>query len=378
MANRTFKREKNTCLTLLVLSFLAGSGIWLKLILSDVLAYQVDYELLYEREFNKRFHSAYSDTFVARGLTIEADFDACEIKKPKKDGTRRLDPADRSDGLEPEGEEPEYGDVDVEHPGVDSQDVLFHDDDLHLTASNSTKPENYCDVDTVRVKVKATLQTISKPIGPLYLLLYFSHDWERWWQANKVLVDKSLFTIDPDADGVHVACDDAVDSSCVGGKRQTTPVSVETWACVGTPAYNYLVGCVHEGWPTTTVNDPASPPFQNCVALHGICGPTCGSAVAEPTFNDPSHDETFHDEVSMHCVDPDDLHPTIPIAESLPNKEDRGLPGFQALELWKDLPETGRKAPKAHRQGVIRLDDIEAFEIEHIGLEPASYIFAIM
>ena len=79
MGNTTYRRDHQTCLTCLVLAFLAGSGIWLKLILSDVLSMRQTHELLYEREFLPD-----ADWSVARGLNITSDFSKCEFKPPSK------------------------------------------------------------------------------------------------------------------------------------------------------------------------------------------------------------------------------------------------------------------------------------------------------
>ena len=46
------------------------------------------------------------------------------------------------------------------------------------------------------------------------------------------------------------------------------------------------------------------PPFPNCAAVSGICGPTCGSGVYEPSFWDPSA-SGYHQLKNMHCVAPD-------------------------------------------------------------------------
>ena len=91
MPNQTFKREKQSCLTCLVLSFLAGSGVWLKLILSDVLALQATHELLYEREFLTDVNWN-----VSRGLHITAEMASCDFKPPTYE-SRRLAPLSSAD-----------------------------------------------------------------------------------------------------------------------------------------------------------------------------------------------------------------------------------------------------------------------------------------
>ena len=210
MANRTFRSERHCCLLLLVYFFLAGSGLWLKLILSDVLAFDLSYTLLYEREFLPSSKVHWS---VARGLQISADLSECEIKQPGKPDTgagRRLDP--RAGALLPDGpagpeERGFLGDSGLSFRPLSSSPVV--DDTGPSSAAalagsaghNKTTPPaappsvapvaapplphiNHCDVDTARVQVNATLAVLEQPIGPLYFVVYFSQDWHHWFQVS--------------------------------------------------------------------------------------------------------------------------------------------------------------------------------------------------
>ena len=82
MGNKAVTKSRHCCLCVLVLAFLFGSGVWLKLILCDVLSFDLSYDLLYEREFLPYSQAKWH---VARGLNISADLSVCSTNRaPKK------------------------------------------------------------------------------------------------------------------------------------------------------------------------------------------------------------------------------------------------------------------------------------------------------
>ena len=88
MSNITHKKERHCCLCILIFAFLFGSGVWLKLILSDVLSFDLSYDLLYEREYMKEDIGHWR---VARGLNISADFSGATVKRPPLPPSRQLE-----------------------------------------------------------------------------------------------------------------------------------------------------------------------------------------------------------------------------------------------------------------------------------------------
>ena len=120
------------------------------------------------------------------------------------------------------------------------------------------------------------------------MALYASNDWKTWWQANTIDMVEEQFKEGP---GGHTA-----------GFHHTP--AIETYACIGTPGYVYLMGCVVEGYVKTHLwsADGNKPPFENCIQLQGLCGASCESGVLEPAYNDPDSWYTFHNKHYMHCV----------------------------------------------------------------------------
>ena len=98
MANQTIHRSRNRYLCCLVLAFLFGSGVWLKLILSDVLAFDLSYDLLYEREFLPESRGHWR---VARGLNITVDLSDCTVRHSTP--TRRMLAGDESSNSSAKG-----------------------------------------------------------------------------------------------------------------------------------------------------------------------------------------------------------------------------------------------------------------------------------
>jgi hypothetical protein len=326
MPNQTFYQERRTCLTCLILWFLAGSGIWLKLILSDVEALSLTHELLYEREYLATYHWN-----VARGLNITSDLSECEFKKKPKKSGRLLD-------------------MDIhfaENSGEGSQELSEMDPDPMFSSPPPSSPPSHffasppppfkeSDFECAfgaRVLVNATLDEIEQPIGPLYFVLYGSHDFVDWKQVSVVDVKTSRFIVDTKhkkkhrsldqvegLDGDDVEFEDVDDDerdSAVAAKeeaeaelelaataesgwppppplypQQVIPAkyisTVHAHACIDQPDFIYLMGCVKEGFKRGKLESRVTPPFDDCVALAGICGATCGSGVLEPSYNDPS------------------------------------------------------------------------------------------
>ena len=129
-------------------------------------------------------------------------------------------------------------------------------------------PENKCRPENAQIHVNATLDHIYSPVAGLYLVLYATNHWkDPWYQANSPERDTGMFEYDP-----------------VGGNIS----EVHTYACVGSPGYVYMVGCLHEGFPSDDLfMKSVQPPFKDCVQIASICGATCGSGAIEPSFNDP-------------------------------------------------------------------------------------------
>ena len=142
--------------------------------------------------------------------------------------------------------------------------------------------------------------------------------------------------------------------------------SLSEHACVQQPDFLYLVGCVREGFVPGKLGEEAKPPFANCVAIDGLCGPTCGSGVFEPTYFTPGQ-PGYMDKEAMHCVDASEHLPAIPLAPF-----DAGSDKFSAANGYP------RVAPAGGAAGRIRLDDVEDFELDALGLQPASYLFSVM
>ena len=177
MANRTYKREKRLGLLFLIITFLLGSAVWLKLILMNTcaapayraralhlaapaappsarflhsdrfaalspgsLSEQLLHTLLYERGTVEpdKFH-------VAANLTIEANLWDCTYQGP---------PAPPPPALAPPG---------------DPIDAL---------------PLPKCGVNNAIVAVNATLGKILTPVSGLYFMLYASVDFTTWWQVR--------------------------------------------------------------------------------------------------------------------------------------------------------------------------------------------------
>ena len=91
-------------------------------------------------------------------------------------------------------------------------------------------PENKCRPENAQIHVNATLDHIYSPVAGLYLVLYATNHWkDPWYQANSPERDTGMFEYDP-----------------VGGNIS----EVHTYACVGAPGYVYMVGCLHEGFPS--------------------------------------------------------------------------------------------------------------------------------
>ncbi len=79
-------------------------------------------------------------------------------------------------------------------------------------------------------------------------------------------------------------------------KNYTPANTVRTQACLGSPGFNYVVGCVTSGKPpekpySTLCKEPpcvgiTGPPFPGCRAIASVCGGTCGTDAIEPFDRD--------------------------------------------------------------------------------------------
>ncbi|KAL1504388.1 hypothetical protein AB1Y20_010794 [Prymnesium parvum] len=318
MGNHVFKRDPRIGLGCLVWIFLVGAGVWLKLILANKLRQTLEHTLLYEREFSEDFHWN-----VSRGLHIESDFDDCFYMSPPPPHSRHLQ-------LERKPDPVPLAPIPPPPPTITSDWNQVH-----------------CDFGA-KIAVNATLDVIEEPVGPLYFLVMISHDWKSWTQASVIDVRDALFT----RNGKHVG-------------------SVAVSVCIQQPDWVYMVGCVREGYDTGQFQGKyLAPPFSSCVSIATLCGPTCGSAVTEPTYNDPARIDTYHVPSSRHCVAKSALAPQIPLFGSGPTHD---WNTFNADEMFPDRP-----APAAGEQGKIRMDDIELLGAGDLGLEPASYVFSVM
>ena len=138
-------------------------------------------------------------------------------------------------------------------------------------------PENKCRPENAQIHVNATLDRIYSPVAGLYLVLYATNHWtDKWYQANSPERDTGMFEFDPVSGNIS---------------------EVHTYACVGDPGYVYMVGCLHEGFPSDDLfSKTVQPPFKGCVQIASICGATCGSGAIEPSFNnpDPLNAGNFH------------------------------------------------------------------------------------
>ena len=371
MANQTIHRSRNRFLCCLVLAFLFGSGVWLKLILSDVLAFDLSYDLLYEREFLPESRGHWR---VARGLNITVDLSDCTVRHSTP--TRRMLAGDESSNSSAKGAPDKEAELNaVAQSPSPSPPPSSPPCPLPPPSPCSLSPPspipldpNSCSIDQVEIVVNATLETIEKPIGPLYFVVYFSQDWTSWHQASKIDLNEALFAW-RDCPALNGSADPACRNSTEPGKR-IEPVSVK--ACVGNPGFTYLVGCVLEGFTPGHRGEAVYPPFSTCVAIDGVCGASCNAAVVEPTYNDPSL-PSFHQKSAMHCVKEGVAPiPTIPL-----NQGDTNMRGAQAIYHWRNLP-SRRTPPEVNTQGVIRLDDIEAYDLFQVGLGFPSYLFGCM
>lgn len=378
MANSTHRQSRHCCLCILVLAFLFGSGVWLKLILSDVLSFDLSYDLLYEREYMPETTSHWR---VARGLNISVDLDSCTVKRPPVTTRRSLDEEGLNETVGVSLSADEYealvakeaatlADVDALEAAVDSP---YPPPPPGAPPPAITTPfpppspapdKNPCAIGQVEIQVNATLQRIEKPVGPLYFVVYYSQTWSSFYQASKVDLTESLFN--------YVACENtntSYDPECIDGQK-ISPVSVS--ACVGNPGFTYLVGCVLEGYNPGHLGSEVQPPFSSCVAIDGLCGASCGSAVWEPSFYDPMS-EGFHQNSAKHCVAMDDSPmPTLPL-----NGGDKKLKGDAAIRKWRHHP-AARTSPEVNTVGRVRLDDIEAWDLDNVGLGFPSYLFGCM
>ena len=268
-----------------------GSAVWLKLILFAELWETPQHDILYERqrtECGERCHqngrNGAPPFDVAEGLRLSVDMDACKLQHPPPPPSRRLEGLDEDEvawALAP--------------PSPSGSTEVFMeewDDDrrrLDNPKGNESKkvvtPENKCRPENAQIHVNATLDHIYSPVAGLYLVLYATNHWkDPWYQANSPERDTGMFEYDP-----------------VGGNIS----EVHTYACVGSPGYVYMVGCLHEGFPSDDLfMKSVQPPFKDCVQIASICGATCGSGAIEPSFNDPdpTNAGNFHQLKSMHCV----------------------------------------------------------------------------
>ena len=388
------KAPKRYCLLSLMSIFMIGSAVWLKLILFAELWETPQHDILYERqrtECGERCHqngrNGAPPFDVAEGLRLSVDMDACKLQHPPPPPSRRLEGLDEDEvawALAP--------------PSPSGSTEVFMeewDDDrrrLDNPKGNESKkvvtPENKCRPENAQIHVNATLDHIYSPVAGLYLVLYATNHWkDPWYQANSPERDTGMFEYDP-----------------VGGNIS----EVHTYACVGSPGYVYMVGCLHEGFPSDDLfMKSVQPPFKDCVQIASICGATCGSGAIEPSFNDPDPTKaaTFHQLKAMHCVQNEEYQP--PHRNSSQSKTDDfidtcGRPGDtfscpgkyhqcpsdggghpelacgKKLGGWPRGPWQSNKAGAEWQQGVpgvVRLDDIENEFPE--GLDAPAYIFSV-
>ena len=250
----------------------------------SVLSLREQHELLYEREYEQG-----ANWHVARNLTITASFSECGFKPPPKG--RQLEavaPPMMDDGLYVRSPNP----PNPPGPPHSPKPPAAPPPPPHVT---SPPPTPFgCDFGA-RIEVNATLAVVEKPVGPLYLVLYTSHDWKHWVQASTVDVETSRFIVEPADVGSG-----APPPAANGSAPYLQAATVQEYACVQQPDFLYLVGCVLEGWIPGKVDEKVTPPFANCVAIDGICGATCGSGVFEPTYFDPSKPGYMKPD-HMHC-----------------------------------------------------------------------------
>jgi hypothetical protein len=83
-----------------------------------------------------------------------------------------------------------------------------------------------CSIDQVEIVVNATLETIEKPIGPLYFVVYFSQDWTSWHQASKIDLNDAIFDW-RDCPALNGSADPACRNSTEPGKRMP-----KLWPCI--------------------------------------------------------------------------------------------------------------------------------------------------
>ena len=373
MANRMYKQKKRYGLVLLITLFLVGSAVWLKLILEPRLLLSINKELLYLREYH-------DDNFnVASGLHVQADLSFCRHgappppppPTPMDQHLELIDAAKTGDTKLTAGPVPPAGCLEAgvqfglgDHPSTTEETCTVVSSSISPAGKgcliNVKQPLKYdhaqgeavnvhatqpatavahdvkvpkCGDESVFVNVSATLDHIEDPVGALYLAVYASNDWENWWQANEIDIVESEF------------------------KRENTPV--HTYACIGAPGFVYLLGCVKQGWSKSKLwNDDFQPDLADCIQINGVCGASCESKVEEPSFNDPDA-WGFHRKSEMHCV--------------VDGCAECSQPDGHDYSRWNDVP---RVAPARDEPGHVRIDDV--ISKGHVGLQAASYIFAVM
>lgn len=343
MANRTYKREKRLGLLTLIILFMFGSSLWLKLILLDTLSETLYHTLLYERErvesvkaIEKGKTPAEGKFYVAEGLQMSTRLSDCAFVVSA--GNRHVTlhappPAPHASASATAGEV--YGNGQL--VDMSAFDLIEQTGDgIRFDQLNSPVPK--CGVGSALIEVNATLDQIHDPVAALYFILYASNDFKTWWQANGASGDEQ----------------NQVSQGEMFRRDNGTVSMVQTYGCISQPSFVYLVGCVHEGLPLTNMRSDTrtKPPFKDCIAIDSICGASCQSGNKEPSYNDPSKLDDYHDKrkKSMHCVVP----------ESQVNHTGRVYKhGTASYASGNTFTNPERHAPEEDKQGVIRLDDLE-------------------